>query len=250
MTEVVVLRGVQVRYGSFIALDELDLTVRQGERVALVGPSGAGKSTLLGLCDGAVLPSRGSASVLGHDLAGARGRARRGVLREVGRIHQGLHLVPQLRVVHNVNAGNLGRWSVARAVRSLLRPVGVGRAQEALAAVGIADKWGVRTDRLSGGEQQRVALARVIVQDPTLVLADEPVSSLDQARAREVLSLLCGQVAGRGRGLLVSLHDFDLALSHCTRVVGLRSGRVVFDLPAADVTAAHRAALYEIERTS
>lgn len=88
----------------------------------------------------------------------------------------------------------------------------------------------------------------MIVQNPTVVLADEPVSSLDQARAGEVLSLLCGQVAGRRRALLVSLHDFDLALSHCDRVVGIRSGRVVFDLPSAHVTKAHRARLYEIER--
>ncbi len=116
-------------------------------------------------------------------------------------------------------------------------------ARAALAALGIEDKLHERTDRLSGGEQQRVALARLLVQRPDLILADEPVSSLDPARSDEVLGLITGVVADR-RALLVSLHDFDLARRRCDRLIGLRRGRVVFDLPAGEVTDRHGAALY------
>ena len=120
-------------------------------------------------------------------------------------------------------------------------------ARRALARTGIGGLLHARTDTLSGGEQQRVALARVLVQDPDLVLADEPVASLDPARAEEVLELLCEPAADRDRTLLVSLHDPDLALRHCDRVVGLRAGRVLFDLPPAEVTADLRRQLYELE---
>ena len=244
---VVALRGVRVRYDGRAALDGVDLMVRAGERVALVGPSGAGKSTLLGLCSGAVRPDSGDVEVLGHPLRRLGAGQLADVRRRVGTIHQQLHLVGALRVVHNVNAGHLGRWSLWRALASLIRPQEVEVARAALGRVGIADKLLVRTDHLSGGEQQRVALARVLVQAPDLVLADEPVSSLDPARADEVVRLLCESVATEERALVVSLHDFDLAVRRCERVVGLREGRVVFDLPAGEVGQRLRDELYSLE---
>lgn len=248
MTPVAVaLRCVTVRYGASTALDDVTLRVPAGQRVALVGPSGAGKSTLLALCTAAVQPDGGQVEVLGQRLDQASPRRLRAVRRRVGTVHQGLHLVGRLRVVHNVNAGRLGRWPWWRALASLVRPLEVDAARDALARTGIADKLLARTDALSGGEQQRVALARLLVQDPDLVLADEPVSSLDPARAEEVLRLLCVEVAGRDRTLLVSLHDFGLALRHCDRLVGLRAGRVLFDLPAAEVGDEHRRSLYALE---
>jgi phosphonate transport system ATP-binding protein len=246
MSAVVALSGVSVCYDGHPALSGVTLTVRAGERVALVGPSGAGKSTLLRLCTGAVRPRTGEVEVLGRSLAplGAGGLV--AVRRRIGTIHQRLHLVGRLRVVHNVNAGHLGRWSSWQALSSLVRPREVESARTALARTGIGDKLFTRTDRLSGGEQQRVALARVLVQDPDLVLADEPVASLDPARADEVMHLLCDTVAGPARTLLVSLHDFDLAVRRCDRVVGLREGRVVFDLPACDVDDSLRDDLYAL----
>src|SRR5690606_19041899 len=146
----------------------LDLQVHAGERVALVGPSGAGKSTLLRLCTGAVRPSAGEVEVLGQSLVRGSARAHDAVRRRIGTIHQRLHLVGRLKVVHNVNAGHLGRWNTWQALTSLARPREVEQARAALARTGIADKLHTRTDRLSGGEQQRVALARVLVQDPDL----------------------------------------------------------------------------------
>lgn len=241
----VALRGVEVRYGADPALSAT-LDIAPGERVALVGPSGAGKSTLLGLCRGARPLAAGTVEVLGVDLAAASRRGLRAVRSRIGSVHQGLDLVGPLTALQNVSAGRLGRWGTARSLASLVRPVDPGPALEAMRRLGIEDLAGARTDRLSGGEQQRVALARVLVQDPALVLADEPIASLDPGRARVVMDLLTEVVAGDARTLLVSLHDFAAAQETCDRVVGLRRGEVVFDLPAGEVTAAHRDALYRL----
>jgi phosphonate transport system ATP-binding protein len=216
--------------------------------VAVVGPSGAGKSTLLGLVNGAVAPTAGAVQVLGVDPAALRGRALRRLRARVGTVHQHLELVGQLRVVHNVNAGRLGSWPAGRATWSLLRPQGVPEVLEALDRVGLAERVFERTDRLSGGQRQRVAVARLLVQQPELVLADEPASALDPALADRVLGQLAGLVATGDRAMVASLHDPALALRHCTRVVGLVAGRVVLDAPAAELTVADLATFYGAPR--
>jgi phosphonate transport system ATP-binding protein len=180
--------------------------------------------------------------VLGTDPSGLRGRALRRLRARIGTVHQHLELVGSLRVVHNVNAGRLGTWSAARAVRSLVQPQGVDDVRTALAQVGLADRVFERTDRLSGGQRQRVALARLLVQRPELVLADEPASALDPALADQALELLAELAADRGGALLACLHDPALVLRHCDRVVGLVAGRVVLDAPAAALS------LRELER--
>ena len=248
MTSILALHHVGVRFGDHMALEDVDVAIGPGERVALVGPSGAGKTTFLRLADRSVTPTSGTVATFGAERVPTGAADARAARRRVGTVHQHLHLVGPLRVVHNVNAGHLGRWTRRRALWSLVRPREVDVARAALDRLGIADKLGERTDRLSGGEQQRVALARLLVQDPELVLADEPVASLDPARAEEVMDLLCDVVAGRTRTLVVSLHDFDLARRRCDRLIGLRAGRVVFDAPAADVTDAMGHALYRIDR--
>ena len=243
----VVLRHVGLVINANRILIGVNLRVNEGEKVALVGPSGAGKTSVLRLCSGTLVPSEGEVEVFGHVLADCTARQLRAVRRRIGTVHQQLHLVGPLRVVHNVNAGRLGSWSVARALWSLVRPSEVDAARSALDRMGIADKLFARTDRLSGGEQQRVALARVVVQDPDLILADEPVSSLDPARSEDVMDLLTGLVADRrSRALIVSLHDFDIARRTCDRLVGIRAGRVLFDLPAREVTDHMRDELYRM----
>jgi phosphonate transport system ATP-binding protein len=150
------------------ALSDVTLSLRAGEQVALIGPSGAGKSTLLGLLNGTLAPTRGAVQVLGRDLARLGPGARRTVQRRVGTVYQQHHLVPNLRVLHNVNAGHLGRWGALRALISLLVwPQAVGQAHAALSRVGIGDTLWAPTSQLSVGQQQRVAIARVLVQDPT-----------------------------------------------------------------------------------
>ena len=236
------LRGVGCRFGGHEALAAVDLEIRAGERVALLGASGAGKSTLLSLLNGSLMPTAGTVEVFDRDLASLSLGQLRAVQRRIGAVSQRLDLVEQVRVLHNVNAGRLGQWSSARALWSLLWPREVEEAQAALERVGMG--WAVheRTERLSGGERQRVAIARLLVQAPALVLADEPVSSLDPARAMEILRLL--REPGEAATLVVSLHQPDLARAHCTRAVGLREGRIVFDLPVGELSDEVLAALY------
>ncbi len=240
------LHKVTVRYGAFTALSEVSLQVAAGERVALIGPSGAGKSTLLGLLNGSLAPSEGQVRLLGHDPTRLSARALRRIQRQIGTVYQQFHLVPNLSVIHNVNAGHLGRWSLARAMLSLIVPLERQGAARALANVGIADKLYARTDTLSGGQQQRVAIARVLAQDPVVILADEPISSVDPERSREIMTLLRELCDRFSKTLVVSLHAIEYAYSHCERMIGLRAGRVVFDLPAGQVAPGMIEALYRI----
>lgn len=248
-TPVFELTGATVIYGAFAALRDVSLCIQPGERVALIGPSGAGKSTLLGLLNGSLRPSSGRVRVLGHDVSTLSTRALRRVQRQIGTIYQQFNLVPNLAVIHNVNAGHLARWSLAKAALSLVIPLERETAAQALAAVGIADKLYARTDTLSGGQQQRVAIARVLVQDPVVILADEPISSVDPERSREIMTLLRELCDRFDKTLVVSLHAIEYAYSHCERMIGLRDGSVAFDLPADRVTPDMVEDLYRIHDT-
>jgi phosphonate transport system ATP-binding protein len=230
------LHDVHVRFGANVALTAVSLMVWPGECVGLVGPSGAGKSTLLRVINGMTEPTAGRAVVLGSDLTALNRRELRRLRTHIGTVHQALDLVQSIRVVHNVNAARLGQWSSVRSLWSLLRPQGVPEVAAALDRMGIAPRIFDRTDELSGGQQQRVALARILIQDPALVLADEPVSSLDPALARQAMSELCGVTKDSGRTLIISLHDPVLAMTFCDRLVGLREGQVVLDLEASAAT--------------
>ncbi len=235
MNEVVVrLVGAGRSFGTTRALTGVDLTIRAGERVAVLGASGSGKSTLLALLNGSLEPSEGSVELFGESTAGLSSGSRRELQRRVGTISQGLDLIEQVRVLHNVNAGRLAEWGTSRSLASLVWPRPDQRAAGALEAVGLG--WAVheRTERLSGGERQRVAIARLLIQTPELVLADEPVASLDPTRAAEVLDLL-GRVTDASGTVLVTLHQPQLARDHCTRAIGLRDGRLVFDTPIGDL---------------
>ncbi len=251
---VLALENVTCRFGSVVALQSVSLVVNQGDRVALVGPSGAGKSTLLSLLNASLSPTTGSVKVLGRSLQTLSSHQRRQLQRQVGTIYQQHHLVTNLSVIHNVNAGHLGKWPLWKALWSLLWPQQVQVAQQALAQMGIADKLYAPTDRLSGGQQQRVAMARVLVQDPAIILADEPVASVDPARSHDMMQQLVAlkeasvgeKRPDRNRTLLVSLHDVALARAYCDRIIGLRQGHLIFDLPSAEVSNAQLASLYEL----
>jgi phosphonate transport system ATP-binding protein len=224
------LTGVGKTYANgFAALRDLRLRVSAGERVALIGPSGAGKTTLFRLLNCTLRPTTGTISIGQVNSTHLHGRRLRQVRRTIGTIYQQHNLVPRLRVMHNVLAGHLGRWSVLRALFSLLRPLELDTAVAALQQVGLTDKIFQRTDQLSGGEQQRVAIARVLVQDPAVILADEPVASLDPALAESIVRLLIDLAEQRQKTLLVSLHNVPLALEYFPRVLALQRGRLVFD---------------------
>lgn len=239
-------------YGTNRGLAPLSLAIHAGERVALVGPSGSGKTTLLRLLAGALVPDQGPRSVIINGKSPAALKPGRELASLVGIVSQRFDLVPHLPVLHNVLAGRLGHWSLARSLLSLVWPMERRAAQQALARVGIADKINERPGHLSGGEQQRVAIARMMMQSPLVILADEPVASLDPARAEEVMELLVGLVACNGDGedsrrtLVASLHTASLIRRHFTRVIGLRESRVQFDLPAGELDDAVLDELYDL----
>ena len=237
--------GASKRYDRTTVLAPLSLTVDPGERVAVIGPSGAGKTTLLRLMAGATAPSTGAVALRGRNVAGLR--PGRDLARLVGMIAQQFDLVPNLSVLHNVLAGRLGDWSFARSLLSLVWPREQRLALDALERVGVTHLVHQSAGRLSGGEQQRVAIARVLVQRPSVVLADEPVASLDPARAREVLRLLTAVTEEQGETLVASLHSVDLARELFDRIVGLRNGLVRFDASACDVNDRMLDDLYAIE---
>ena len=237
--------GISKCYSQIPALASLNLSVMQGERVAVAGPSGSGKTTLLYLLAGILQPDTGSLAIDGKALA--RVKPGRELSRLVGMVHQQYDLVPHLPVMHNVLAGRLGQWGLLRSAASLVWPQDRQLAEAALERMGIADKIWERTSHLSGGEQQRAAIARLMVQSPRVVLADEPVASLDPARAGDMLRLLTDLTDGTGRALIVSLHSPELIRRFCTRVIGLREGQLTFDLPAEAVTGPTLDDLYHLE---
>jgi len=224
-----------VREGGRRALDSIDLSIGAGERVAVIGPSGAGKTTLLRVLATALRQSDGGLEVLQLDPWTLGARARRRLRARIGLIHQAPPLPPRQRVVTTVLAGRLGAWPLWKALASLAHPADIEGAREVLAKLDLADRVFDRCDRLSGGQAQRAGIARVLYQRPEVILADEPVSSLDPALANHTVGVLVAEAARRGVTLVASLHAVDLALAHFPRIVGLRDGRVLFDLPTPSI---------------
>jgi phosphonate transport system ATP-binding protein len=219
------------------------LQVGAGERVAIVGPNGAGKSTLLRTLSGFAVAARGAVNVLGRELAPRSGGAELRALRaEIGQVMQGLHLVQRLTARENVLIGALARLPGWRSWARVHRAEDVADAEAALDAVGLRAKAALRTDRLSGGERQKVAIARMLMQRPRLILADEPTASLDPNAAQEVCRLLLR--AASGATLISVVHNPGLLPLLADRVIGLRQGRLVFDRPVAMVDEAMLEDLY------
>lgn len=229
------------------ALKQVSLRLAAGEQVAVIGPSGAGKTSLLRVAGTAVRPSDGRAELLGANpwQLGAGGLRR--LRARIGMVHQTPPIPPRLRVVTAVLAGRLGTWSVGRALGSLVYPADIKGAREVLARFDLADRLFDRCDRLSGGQLQRVGIARALYQRPELLLADEPVSALDPVLADAAVGQLVAQSQVTGATLVASLHAVDLALKWFPRIVGMREGQLVFDKPAREVSPAMLHELYAAE---
>lgn len=225
------------------ALERVSFQVPAGESVALLGPSGAGKTTLLALLDGRLQGWRGRASVLGLPLDPDRPPQRKS-RPDTGFVFQEFALVERSTVLRNVLNGRLGRMSAVRALLGTPTSHDLAIARAALVDCGIGDLAERRVDSLSGGQRQRVAIARCLAQEPRLILADEPVSNLDPTRAGEVLSLLTGAAQARGATALFSSHQPDLARRFAQRIIGIKGGRIAFDVPACELNDQATADLY------
>lgn len=232
----VLIENASVMYGSRRVLDDISITVSAGERLAVIGPSGAGKTTLFRLIAGLVKPHEGRILTLNRDTKRLSGTRLRNLRREVGFLHQQDNLIPQLRVVHNVLMGRLGYWWLPQSLLSLLWPQQIDLARAALDQVELADRLWSLPDELSGGQQQRVAVARLIVQQPRLILADEPVSALDLRLGQEIIALLCELAQHDRTTLLINLHTLDLLQGNFNRVVALRAGRVFWQGAPAEIS--------------
>jgi phosphonate transport system ATP-binding protein len=223
------IRNLVVRYGRHTVLKGVSCTVRRGERVAILGASGAGKTSLLRAINGFVPAASGSILVNDIEVNKLRGRGLRELRSRIGVISQRHDLVENLSVHQNVMAGALGQWSSWHALRFLIWPLEteLDVARGALSRVGLEHKLRMRTSSLSGGEHQRVAIARALVQDPILMLADEPVASLDPALSQQTLELLCRLAEENGVTLLCSLHQPHLAEHYFERIIEMRGGEIV-----------------------
>ena len=224
------IETVTKRYGTTLALDDVSFVVDPGEFVALLGPSGAGKSTLFRCVTRLVAPDTGVVRVLGRDMSALSGQELRLARRDVGLIFQQFNLIGRLSAMDNVLAGRMGHAST---LRVMLRQFTRADRQLALAAldhVGLLERAGQRADSLSGGQQQRVAIARVLAQQARLLLADEPVSSLDPQSAENVLGILRNIARETGIAVVCALHQVDLARRYADRVVALRGGRKLLDV--------------------
>jgi len=212
-----------------LALDGVDLTVSHGQIVALIGPSGAGKSTLIRCVNRLVEPTSGTITFNGVDVGRLSARALRRLRREMGMVFQEYAVVDRTTVMENVLSGQLGYVSLWKSLVRRFPPATVERAYELLERIGLLEYADNRADELSGGQRQRVGIARALLQDPRILLVDEPTASLDPKTSRQIMRLIIELVQERELAAIVNIHDVDLARRFTQRIVGLQKGRVVFD---------------------
>jgi phosphonate transport system ATP-binding protein len=226
------------------AIDQLSLTIDQGEHVAVIGPSGAGKTTFLQILAAALKPSQGTVSI---DEQSVWALSTNSLQRQRGRLFyapQSPPLPPRQRVIISLLAAKLPSMSLWRSLKNLVYPQDVQEVAQALSQFDLQDKLWERVDRLSGGERQRVGLARALLAPAGLWLVDEPLSALDPTRARQAIATLLREARTREVTLVTTLHQVNVATAEFPRVLGLREGKLVFDLPGHAVTAEHLADLY------
>jgi phosphonate transport system ATP-binding protein len=241
------VRGLEKSYGGALVLRGVNLSIQQGEFVGVIGLSGSGKSTLLRCMNRLIEAGAGEIlvprSLLGETGNGARADVRkldagelRRLRRKIGMVFQQFNIIKRLSVIDNVLSGTLGYEQALSGALKIFSRGTKRRALINLRRVGLLDHAYKRADQLSGGEQQRVAIARTLMQEPALILADEPVSSLDPKLSRVVLDILKCVCREDGITALVSLHTLELTRAYADRVIGLKQGRIVFDGPTSDLT--------------
>ncbi|MCS6891588.1 MAG: phosphonate ABC transporter ATP-binding protein [Rhodovarius sp.] len=240
-----VLTGLTKRYPTGdLALDGVDLAVPRGQVMALIGPSGAGKSTLIRCVNRLVEPTAGSVRLEGQELTRLSRAALRRARRRMGMIFQEYALVERLSVMENVLSGRLGYVGFWQAWFRRFPRRDIEQAFRLLDRVGLAHMADKRADALSGGQRQRVGILRALMQEPALLLVDEPTASLDPKTSRQIMRLIVELCEERGLAAIINIHDVGLAQEFARRIVGLRAGRIVFDGPPEALDAAVLTAIY------
>jgi len=225
-------------------LKNVSLTIEGRGMTAIIGPSGTGKSTLIRCINRLVDPTAGEIVFRGQDLTRLHGRALRAARRRIGMVFQEYNLVERLSVIENVLCGRLGYVAVWRAWLRKFSQRDIDRAFVLLEAMGLGELATQRADRLSGGQRQRVGIARALMQEPDLVLADEPTSSLDPKTSVEIMELIAQRAEERGIPVIVNIHNVDLARRFADRIVGMSKGEIVFDGPPQALEDRHLMKIY------
>ncbi|MGN0890261.1 MAG: phosphonate ABC transporter ATP-binding protein [Candidatus Spyradenecus sp.] len=227
-----------------IALHQISLDIEPGEFVSIIGPSGSGKSTLLRTINRLIPVTEGRVLLEGKDLAPLHGRALREQRQKIGMVFQNYNLVHRLSVLQNVLHGRLGHLNGWRGLLGCYPEADKLRALELLGQLGLENFCYARAGELSGGQKQRVGIARAIMQAPQLLLADEPIASLDPASAKTIMDILRDQCRSRNIACLVNLHQLDIARTYATRIVALAKGQLLFDGPPEQLIAERVAHIY------
>ena len=240
------LENLNKSFDDHVILDDVNFNIDSNEIVALIGPSGAGKSTILNLITNVIDPDGGNVVIDGTNINEIKNNKLRA--KKVGIIRQSFDLVDSMSVINNVLMGRFNEWGFGKSFLNLFKTQEKDLALQTLDKVGLKNKANQKVSLLSGGEKQRVAIARIMVQNPKLILADEPVSSLDPARSEEILELLIDISRQGNKSLLASVHSVDLVKKYFDRAIALRNGQLVFDKKVADITDADYESLYIIQR--
>lgn len=245
------ISNVNKTFGNLKALVDVCLNVEEGEMVALIGASGSGKSTLLRNIAGLTLSDRNGGNILFKgQVVQQNGRLSKDIRKartQIGVIFQQFNLINRLSVTTNVLLGALGRTRLINAIFMAYSKEDKALAQEALKLVGISAKANVRAANLSGGQQQRVAIARTLVQKAKVILADEPIASLDPESSRNIMEILKRLNENQKITIVVTLHQVDYALKYCKRVVAMKNGHIVYNGPTANLTLAMLNRIYGSE---
>ncbi|MBY5367157.1 phosphonate ABC transporter ATP-binding protein [Rhizobium laguerreae] len=242
------LKNVTRRFGKKLAVDSVTLAIPQGQMVGIIGRSGAGKSTLLRMINRLQEPSSGSVHFAGVEVSGLRGQALRNWQRDCAMIFQQFNLVPRLDVLTNVMLGRLNHRSTLMSLLNIFTREERVHAITALERLGIEQTALQAAGTLSGGQQQRVAIARALMQNPKMVLADEPIASLDPLNAKIVMDALRDINEREGITVITNLHTLDTARNYCERIVGMAGGRVVFEGKPSELTAAAVKEIYGTDK--
>ncbi len=230
------IKNLVVEYGEVKAVDNVNLKVKDGEFIAVIGSSGGGKSSLMKAINLLVKPKNGSIKIDDEEMTNLSLKDLRLKRRKIGFIFQDYNLIDRLSVIENVLTGRLGYKSSLKSLLGIFSKEEYKKAEEALKKVGLLEKAFVRGNELSGGQKQRVAIAKVLVQEPRIILADEPVASLDINSSKIIMEYFKKINETQGITVIVNIHDVNIALKYADRIVALKKGKIVFDDKRSEIT--------------